>query len=73
MYVPLSFLMRKHGENFPVYGTTRFYITTTHHHHPPTHPPPKKFVLKDSNAEDDTNVLIGTDYNEFVTIQSEVS
>ena len=35
-------------------------------------PTTKKFVLKDSNAEDDTNVLIGTDYNEFVTIQSEV-
>ena len=33
------------GENFPVYGTTHFYITTTttttHH------PTPKKFVLKE--------------------------
>ena len=44
MYVPLSFLMRKHGENFPVYGTTHFYITTTHHHPPPPPPPPRKMI-----------------------------
>ena len=60
--------MWKHGENFPVYGTTHFYITTTHH------PPPlKKFVLKEQNTEDDTKYLIGSKHNQPTTIQSEVS
>ena len=67
MYTPLAFLT---GKISSIWYTPLLHHYHHHHHHPP---PPKKFVLKDQNAEDDTNFSIGPKQSQSTTIQSKVS